>query len=305
MAALLGTESEQASPAKKPRPVAVSEEEPACKFVPGVTDYFTFPPAPYALMVDIFLREKGVADAAIRSYERFIDLPNLENRCETILEMNPHGTVPFFRFEDGTVINETIAMCEYVEEVLLDGPSLVGRTPQERAIVRMWQRRLEEHYVIPAYYGHRNWTASADCEEGHFMKDFFLKRLTPEHGAVLIPHAWKNWLSWARNRILWLEQQKKKEAEKGRSTEFIAGDYMSTVDIQVYVTLWFFGEAFPYPPQTILQDLKGQLPWVQGWYDRVHARPAVLAARAYRVESLEAHEARKAKGEKAPNAAVP
>mmetsp|Transcript_77561 Transcript_77561/g.215527 ORF Transcript_77561/g.215527 Transcript_77561/m.215527 type:complete len:583 (+) Transcript_77561:67-1815(+) len=278
----------------------------ACKFVPGVTDYYTFPPAPYALMVEIFLREKGVSDAAIRSFERFIDLPNLENRCEAILDMNPHGTVPFFKMEDGSFINETIAMCEYVEEVMPEGPRLVGRSPQERATVRMWQRRLEEHYVIPAYYGHRNWTASEDCAEDHFMKGFFSKRLTAEHGSTLIPHAYKEWLEWARNRILWLEQQKsKEEAKSGRPSAFIAGDSISTVDVQVYVTLWFFGDAFPYPPQRILQDLEGQLPWVQAWYDRVHARPAVLAARQYREESLKAYEARKEKGERAPNAAVP
>jgi len=280
----------------------VTAPKAECTFVPGVTDYYTFPAAPYALMVEIFLREKGVSDAAIRSYERFIDLPNLESRCEGILAMNPHGTVPFFKMEDGSFINETIAMCEYVEETMPAGPCLIGRTPQERATVRMWQRRMEEHYVIPAYYGHRNWTASEDCEEGHFMKDFFSKRLTEEHGATLIPQAYKEWLVWARNRIQWLEKQKQAEAKK---TEYIAGDHLSTVDVQVYVTLWFFGDAFPYPPQRILQDLQGQIPWVQAWYDRVHARPAVAAARAYREESLKAYEARKEAGQRAPNAALP
>merc|ERR1711871_1094119 len=53
-------------------------------------------------------------------------------------------------------------------------------------------------------------------------------------------------------------------------------------DIQCYVVLWFFSEAFPHPPQKILQELQGQLPWVQAWYDRVHARPACVAAREYR-----------------------
>jgi len=263
-------------------------------FVPGVTDYYTFPPAPYALMVDIFMREKGVPDASIRKFERFIDLPNLENRSKDVLEMNPHGTVPFFKMEDGSFINETIAMCEYIEEVLPDGPCLIGRAAQERATVRMWQRRMEEHYVIPAYYGHRNWTASEDCAKDHFMRDFFSQRLTAEHGATLIPHAYKDWLLWAKNRIMWLEAEKQKEATKGgRAPDFIAGDFISTVDVQVYVTLWFFSEEFPYPPQMILQDLKGQLPWVQAWYDRVHARPAVSAARAYREESNKAYEARK------------
>lgn len=80
---------------------------------------------------------------------------------------------------------------------------------------------------------------------------------------------------------------------------------MSIVDISVYVPMWFFSEAFPYPPQMILQDLAGQVPWVQAWYDRMHGRPAVVAARAYRQVSLDAYEARKQAGEKAPNSAIP
>jgi glutathione S-transferase len=277
-----------------------------CNGVPGVTDYYTFPPAPYALMVEIALREKGVSDAWIRDYERFIDLPTLENRCDAMLELNPHGTVPFFKFEDGSVVNETIAMMEYLDEVIPESSPLVGGTPQERCTVRMWQRRMEEHYVIPAYYGHRNWTASSDCEDDHFMKGFFSKRLTEEHGSTLIPHAWKDWLTWAKNRIVWLEKQKQTEKKKsGVASEYIAGNFLSTVDIQVYVTLWFFSEAFPYPPQKILEDLQGQLPWVQEWFDRVHARPAVVAARKYREESLADYEARKETGKRARNSAVP
>jgi len=271
-------------------------------FVPGVTDYYTFPPAPYAMIVEIALREKGVSQEAIVSYERFIDLPNLENRCDEILKLNPHGTVPFFKLEDGTFINETAAMTEYMDEVIPETPSLVGSTPKERAMVRMWHNRLEEHYIIPAFYGHRNWTASEDCEEGHFMKGFFSKRLSEEHGSLLIPEAWKKWLTWAKNRMVWLDKQKQQEAaEKGKASDYIAGDFISLVDIRVYVCLWFFSEAFPYPPQMILQDLAGQIPWVQGWYDRVHARPAVVAARKYREESLSAYEARKEKGERAAN----
>jgi len=70
--------------------------ETASSFVPDVAEYYTFPPAPYSLVVDIALREKGISTEAIQSAERFIDLPNLENRCPAVLEMNPHGTVPFF-----------------------------------------------------------------------------------------------------------------------------------------------------------------------------------------------------------------
>jgi len=62
--------------------------------------------------------------------------------------------------------------------------------------------------------------------------------------------------------------------------------------------------SFPHPPQRILQELAGQVPWVQAWYDRMKARPALVAALQYRETSMEAYEKRKETGEKAPNSAM-
>merc|ERR1712054_504963 len=72
----------------------------------------------------------------------------------------------------------------------------------------------------------------------------------------------------------------------GKMSEFIAGDFFSLVDIQVYSVLWFFAYAFPYPPQAILEELSGQVPWVQAWYDRCHSRPSCVAARGDREKDL-------------------
>merc|ERR1712193_113317 len=135
--------------------------------------------------------------------------------------------------------------------------------------------------------GHRSWTASDDCADDHFMKNFFAQRLNAHHGASLVPKEWKTLCTWAKNRIQWLNRIKQEEAQaKGKSSDFIAGDTFTIVDIQVYVTLWFFSEAFPHPPQKILQELQGQVPWVQAWFDRVHARPACVAAREYREKCM-------------------
>jgi len=163
----------------------------------------------------------------------------------------------------------------------------VGRDAAERATVRMWQRRMEEHYCYPAFYGHRFWTSSEDCPPDHFMRDFFVDRLNTHGGAKMIPSAWKDLCEWARNRILWLERVKQEEAKSsGQLSEYIAGDFFSLVDIQVYTVLWFFAEAFPHPPQRILEELKGQVPWVQAWYDRCHVRPSCAAAREDREKDL-------------------
>jgi transaldolase len=265
------------------------------RFVPGVKAYYTFPPAPNALMVDIFMREKGIDTVGITAYEHYIDLPALENRNAECLKMNPQGSLPWFVLDDDTVIAETIAMCEYVDEMLPDEPRLVGASAKERGVVRQWQRRMEEHYCYPAFYGHRSWTCSSDCPDDHFMKNFFAQRLNEHHGASLLPESWKDLCRWARNRMVWLERVK----QESPST-FIAGDKFTVVDVQVYVTLWFFSEAFPHPPQRILQELQGQLPWVQRWFDAVHDRPACRAAREYREKNMQARPTAQSKPEDQP-----
>merc|ERR1719428_1108559 len=268
---------------RMPRPPTIM---PAPTGVPGVKAYYTFPPAPNALMVDICLREKGVATAEIKAMERYVDLPALDNRSAEMLKMNPQGSLPWFVLDDDTVVAETIGMMEYVEEMMPEHP-LVGSSAKERGVVRQWQRRMEEHYCYPAFYGHRSWTASDDCADDHFMKNFFAQRLNSHHGASLVPKEWKTLCTWAKNRIQWLERIKQEEAQaKGKASEFIAGDAFTMVDIQVYVTLWFFSEAFPHPPQKILQELKGQIPWVQAWFERCHARPSCVAAREYREKNM-------------------
>merc|ERR1712159_307931 len=270
---------------RMPRPPTICVPPPS-RSVPGVKSYYTFPPAPNALMVDIFMREKGVGTSEIKAMEKYVDLPALDNRSPEMLEMNPQGSLPWFVLDDDTVVAETVAMMEYVEEMMPE-PRLVGSNAKDRGVVRQWQRRMEEHYCYPAFYGHRSWTASDDCADDHFMKNFFAQRLNAHHGASLVPKEWKTLCTWAKNRIQWLERIKQEEAQaKGKASEFIAGDAFAMVDIQVYVTLWFFSEAFPHPPQKILEELEGQLPWVQAWFDRVHARPACVAAREYREQSV-------------------
>merc|ERR1719378_1399098 len=197
------------------------------KSIPGVKALHTFQRAPNHTVVDIFMREKGLEDAYFEQIEVWINLDMEDNRNAENLAMNPQGSIPWFVLEDGTVIAETIAMCEYIEEVLPENP-LVGRNAAERAKVRMWQRRMEEHYCYPAFYGHRNWTSSKDCPADHFMRDFFTDRLNERGGAKLIPSAWKEFTEWAKNRILWLERVKGEEATRtGQTTQFIAGDFFS------------------------------------------------------------------------------
>jgi len=248
--------------------------------IPGVKDFYTFPPAPAALIVDVFLREKGVSQESIKAVERHVDIPKLENRGEACKRMNPQGSIPWFVTTDGKVVAETMAMCEYVEEQIPE-PPLVGTNASERGVTRMWQRRMEEHFCSPATYAHRNWCHSQDCPEEHHMKNFYTQRFNAEQGSTLLYSAlaaWKDLAAWSQNRLAWLEAVKQEEEkESGKASDFICGDRLSMVDIQVYVN-FFYWDTF-CPGQHFFAQLKNGAPWVQEWYSRMHDRPAVKAAR--------------------------
>ena len=49
---------------------------------------------------------------------------------------------PALQLDDGTVITESIAICRYFEELEPD-PPLFGQGPLGKAVVEMWQRRVE------------------------------------------------------------------------------------------------------------------------------------------------------------------
>ena len=56
--------------------------------------------------------------------------------------MNPFGGVPILELDDGTIIAESMAIMEYLEEIYPE-PPLIGADPVTRALVRAWDRRCE------------------------------------------------------------------------------------------------------------------------------------------------------------------
>merc|ERR1719379_413281 len=92
------------------------------KRIPGVKELHTFQRAPNHTVVDIFMREKGLEDAYFEQIEVWINLDMEDNRDTKNLAMNPQGSIPWFVLDDGRVIAETIAMCEYIEDVMPENP---------------------------------------------------------------------------------------------------------------------------------------------------------------------------------------
>lgn len=99
--------------------------------------------APNPRRVRIFLAEKGVEIPVVQ-----VDLLSRENYTPEFRAKNPMGRVPVLELDDGTCIAETVAICRYVEG-MHPQPPLMGTDVKDRALVEMWQRRMELEIFQP------------------------------------------------------------------------------------------------------------------------------------------------------------
>lgn len=93
--------------------------------------------------VRIFLAEKGIA---VENEQ--VDAMAGEHRSEAFKAKNPLCSLPTLELDDGSYISESIAICRYLEEEQPE-PALMGRSPRGKAVVEMWQRRVEQSLMDP------------------------------------------------------------------------------------------------------------------------------------------------------------
>ena len=97
--------------------------------------------APSPRRLRVFLAEKGIEVP----YEQLAI--HEENRTPEFRKKNPLSTMPVLELDDGTCISESVAICRYFEE-LHPEPPLFGSTPEEKARVEMWTRRIELYLYL-------------------------------------------------------------------------------------------------------------------------------------------------------------
>ncbi len=73
--------------------------------------------------------------------------------------MNPDCVVPALVLDDGTCLSEALAICQYLEERYPE-PALFGSTPEERALVTMWNAKIEQHGLWSVMDALRNYAKS-------------------------------------------------------------------------------------------------------------------------------------------------
>ncbi|SJZ45521.1 Glutathione S-transferase [Enhydrobacter aerosaccus] len=196
---------------------------------------------PNPRMVRMFMAEKGIDIPKVE-----VDLRGGENRREPYLKLNPAGQLPALELDDGTVLAEIIAICEYLDEVKKDTPSLIGDTPEERAKTRMWTRRIDLNIVEPATNGFR-------YAEG--IKLF-------QSRVHCIPQAADDLKASAREKLSWLDRLM-------GDKPFIAGDKLTIADILLFAFLDFM--------KGVGQPLDSACRNLSAWFDRMKARPSAAA----------------------------
>ena len=196
---------------------------------------------PNPRMVRMFMAEKGIDIPKVE-----VDLLAGDNRREPYTKVNPAGQMPALELDDGTVIAEITAICEYLDEIKKDTPSLIGDTPAERAATRMWTRRIDLNIVEPALNGFR-------FSEGLKL---FQKRVR------CIPEAADGLKATAREKLEWLDGLL-------GDKPFIAGSKLGMADLMLFPFLDFM--------KGVKQPLDAGCKNLTGWFERMKARPSAAA----------------------------
>jgi len=172
-----------------------------------------------------------------------IDVPGGEHQTPAFLAKNPSGAVPVLELEDGTIISECTAITEYLDQ-LSGEPTLTGRTPQQRAVIHMMQRKAEAGLLdaVSAYFHHA----------------------TPGLGPDIEGYQCAEWGNHQRDRaVAGMEFLDGILADQ----PYIAGDAFSVADITAFVGLGFADFA-----EIAIPEEYGHL---NAWRQRVGARPSI------------------------------
>ena len=197
---------------------------------------------PNPARVRIALAEKGATD---KVEVVSVDVMNGEHRTDAFKAINPGASVPCAQLDDGTYISQVTAITEYIDGTF-EGPSLFGKTPKDRAVIHMMNRRAENGLVdaVGAYF--------------HFATD----GLGPE----LETYQNSDWGLRQRE----VATQTMAYLDRVLSTsDFLAGDQFSMADITAFAGLAFADFAKVDIPENLHNLIK--------WRAQMAQRPSIAA----------------------------
>lgn len=194
------------------------------------------PKAPNPDRVVFFLRAKGKLDAVEM---KDVSIMEQEHKTPEYRKMSPFSQVPVLELDDGTCITESRAICTYLEG-LFPEPNLMGSDPKEKALIEMWDRRVELQMFLQFATWFRN---------SH-----------PMMAPLEIPQSAEAAAKGERNAKYFAEKMDAHFA----THDFVAADRFSIADITLYIACGF-ARVMKWTPHKDHANL-GK------WYDAMTAR---------------------------------
>jgi glutathione S-transferase len=213
------------------------------------------------------LREKGLA------YEsRYVNLLRFEHLSPDYLKLNPNGVVPTL-VHDGHVVINSACINEYIDEVFPE-PRLSPADPKGRARMRLWTWTADDAHLQGARLT-RNRMLKASVEEMSAADVALVLERIP------VPARREHWQQQTRGGHTDAEMKTamahmrfvagRMELDLGQGP-WLAGATFSLADISmaslIHRCLELFPDIFP----------RAIYPWLNGWYERLMARPAAAFA---------------------------
>ena len=193
----------------------------------------------------IFLAEKGVDIPLVP-----VNLREGEQLGEAFRKINPDCTVPVLELDDGMMISEIFAICQYLESRYPE-PALMGRNSVEQAMVAMWNTKIEQNGIAALAEILRN--------RAKGMQD---RALTGPINLAQIPQLVDRGRIRAEAFFDRLDDQLKDNA-------YVTGEQFSLADITAYVMVEFAGWS-----KISIRESQENL---QRWYNTVSKRPSTTA----------------------------
>jgi glutathione S-transferase len=192
------------------------------------------PLSPFARKVRVVLAEKRVEVA--------LEVEKFWERRPEFLALDPAGEVPVLIEEDGSIVAQHTAICEFLEETQA-GTLLLGTSPAERAEVRRLVGWFDDKF-------NREVTENLVGEK---LLKRFQGQGTPHAQAIRAGH--QN-IHYHLDYIAWLMERR----------GWLAGDHLTLADIAAAAHV-----------STV--DYLGDVPWddhpdAKDWYSRIKCRPS-------------------------------
>jgi glutathione S-transferase len=202
--------------------------------------------SPNSRRVRIYLAEKGISMPVVP-----VDLGAKEQFSEAYRAINPRSVVPTLVLADGTAIGEVPAILRFLEETYPD-PPLWGSTPKDKALVTMWERRMELEGFASAMEAVRNAVAGLKGR------------------AIAGPHDYEQIPALVERSRLRVRNFYADLNARLALVPFVAGDRFTVADITALATVDFAAGAAGLP-------VPGDHAETQRWYASVSARPSAAA----------------------------